>query len=80
MLNPKLFDELANKVSALAATTPAKDLEKNVLALLGSMLGRLDVVTRQEFDVQSEALARARSRLAALEARIADLEKQQTET
>ncbi|HTY03319.1 MAG TPA: accessory factor UbiK family protein [Rhodocyclaceae bacterium] len=75
MLEPKFFDELARRVSALIAATPAKDVEKNLRALLTSALGRLDLVTREEFDLQREALAQARARLAELEGKIAELEK-----
>jgi ubiquinone biosynthesis accessory factor UbiK len=74
MLNTKLFDDLAAKISALIAATPAKDVEKNLRALLTGALGRLDLVTREEFDIQREALARAREQLAALEAKVAELE------
>lgn len=74
MLDSRFFDELATKVSALIAATPAKDVEKNLRALLSSALGRLDLVTREEFDLQRDALTKARERLAELEARIAELE------
>lgn len=76
MPDAKLFEDLAARVSALIAATPAKDVEKNLRALLTGALGRLDLVTREEFDIQREALARARERLAALEAKIAELERQ----
>jgi BMFP domain-containing protein YqiC len=75
MLNSKLFDELSAKLSELAATSPAKDMEKNIRALLASLFARLDLVTREEFDVQSAVLAKAREKLSALEARITELEK-----
>ena len=75
MLEPRFFDELAQRVSALVAATPAKDVEKNLRALLSGALGRLDLVTREEFDLQRELLSRARDRLAELEAKIAELEK-----
>lgn len=75
MLEPRFFDELAQRVSALVAATPAKDVEKNLRALLSAALGRLDLVTREEFDLQRELLSRARNRLAELEAKIAELEK-----
>jgi BMFP domain-containing protein YqiC len=65
-------------VSELLATSPARDIEKNVRALVGAALGRLDLVTRAEFDVQVKLLARAREQLAALEARVAELERQNT--
>jgi ubiquinone biosynthesis accessory factor UbiK len=75
MLEPRFFDELARRVSGLVAATPAKDVEKNLRALLTAALGRLDLVTREEFDLQREALSRARNRLAELEARIAESDK-----
>jgi BMFP domain-containing protein YqiC len=75
MLNPKLFEEMTAKLSELAAAGPAKDVEKNVRALLSSLFSRLDLVTREEFDVQADVLARTREKLTALEARIAELEK-----
>jgi BMFP domain-containing protein YqiC len=74
MIEPSFFDELARRLSALVASTPAKDVEKNLRALLTSAMGRLDLVTRDEFDLQREALTRARDRLAELEAKIAELE------
>jgi BMFP domain-containing protein YqiC len=75
MLNPKLFEEMTAKLSELAATGPAKDVEKNARALLSSLFSRLDLVTREEFDVQADVLARTREKLTALEARVAELEK-----
>ena len=75
MLDAKLFDDIANKLSALIAATPAKDVEKNLRALVASTLARFDLVTREEFDVQRESLMRARERLAALEAQVAVLEE-----
>jgi len=74
MLDPKLFEELAGKVSALIAASPAKDVEKNARAMLASAFARLDLVTREEFDIQRELLARARAQLDQMQARIAELE------
>jgi BMFP domain-containing protein YqiC len=74
MLETKLLEDVAARVSALIAATPAKDVEKNLRALLTGTLSRLDLVTREEFDVQRAALARAREQLAALEAQVAALE------
>lgn len=75
MTTPRILDEIGAKLSELAANSPAKDIEKNVKALLGSAFGKLDLVTREEFDVQREMLAHARTRLLELEARVAALEK-----
>lgn len=74
MLNPKLLDDVSARISALMANTPAADIEKNLRALLSSFFGRLDLATREEFDVQREVLTRTREKLGQLEARIAELE------
>lgn len=76
MTSPRIFDELGNKLSELAASSPARDIEKNVKALLGSAFGKLDLVTREEFDVQREVLAHARQKLHELEDRVAQLESE----
>ncbi len=69
------LNEAAEKLSALLRQSPAKDIEQNLKAGLTAMLGKLDLVTREEFDVQRDVLARTREKLAALEARMAELEK-----
>jgi ubiquinone biosynthesis accessory factor UbiK len=74
MQQNRLFEELNAKISALLAQSPAKDAEKNLRALLATFFSRLDLVTREEFDVQARLLARSREQVAALEARIAGLE------
>lgn len=74
MSDAKFLDDLAAKISALLAASPARDLEKNLRALLAGTFTRLDLVTREEFDIQRELLMRTRERLALLEARIAELE------
>lgn len=76
MLNSKFLDEVSARLSELAASGPARDFEKNARALLAQGFAKLDLVTREEFDVQSELLSRAQQRLAALEARVAELEAQ----
>lgn len=71
----RILDELNKKIGELFAASPAKDLEKNVRALMSSAFSRLDLVTREEFDVQQEVLARAREKLQQMELRVAELEK-----
>jgi len=70
----KLVEEVSAKVSELLAASPARDVEKNVRALVSSALARLELVTREEFDVQAKVLVRTREKLAVLEARVAELE------
>ncbi|MDP2794377.1 MAG: accessory factor UbiK family protein [Sulfurisoma sp.] len=74
MLDPKTLEEFSARFSALIKATPAGDIEKNVKAFLASGLGRLNLVTREEFDVQREVLAETRRKLSALEARVGELE------
>lgn len=74
MANPKILDELGAKVSELLASSPAKDIEKNAKALLASGFSKLDLVTREEFEVQKEVLIRTREKLTELEHRVARLE------
>jgi ubiquinone biosynthesis accessory factor UbiK len=71
----KLFDDLDRRVRQAFAQSPAADLEKNVRALLTSFFARLDLVTREEFDIQRQVLLRTREKLAQLEAQIAELER-----
>lgn len=80
MLNAKFFEELSAKLSDAMKNSPAKDIEKNVRALLTQGFSKLDLVTREEFDVQAQVLARTRQQLTALEARIAAMEAQRKAT
>ncbi|CAE6703972.1 accessory factor UbiK family protein [Candidatus Nitrotoga fabula] len=72
----KFFDEISDKISKAVASSPAKDVEKNARALLAQGFSKLDLVTREEFDVQVQLLARTVEKLEALEARVAALEVQ----
>ena len=77
--NPNMFNELASKLGEALKQSPAKDIEHNLKAGVSAMLGKLDMVTREEFDVQTEVLARTRAKLEQFEARLAELEKQRAE-
>jgi ubiquinone biosynthesis accessory factor UbiK len=74
MLNSKTLDELAARIGKAFEASPAKDIEKNIKAMLQSGLTRLDLVTRQEFDIQAEVLRKTREKVERLEARVAALE------
>lgn len=77
MIEPKLIDELAKRFSDSLPSGMRQlqqELEKNVRAGLQTTFSRLDLVTREEFDVQQAVLARTRARLEALERQIAELE------
>jgi hypothetical protein len=75
MLDPKKLEDIGNKMNALLANSPAKDFEKNAKALMSGFLAKLDLVTREEFDIQAQVLARTREKLKELEARVEALEK-----
>lgn len=78
MIDPGVLDELAKR---LADAVPQgmrelqSDLDRNVRATVQSVLGKLDLVTREEFEVQTEVLARTRQYLTTLEGRVAQLEQ-----
>jgi BMFP domain-containing protein YqiC len=75
--DPRLIDDLARR---LAGSVPEsvvalrRDLEQNFKGVLQGRLAKLDLVTREEFDVQAAVLKRTREKLAALEKRLASLE------
>lgn len=71
-----LFSDFQNRVSEALRNSPAADIEKNVRAMMTQGFSKLDLVTREEFDVQSQVLARTRARLEELETRVAALEAQ----
>lgn len=70
-----VFNDLQNKVSELLKNSPAKDVERNVKAMLSQGFAKLDLVTREEFDTQAQVIARTRARLEELEKRVAELEQ-----
>lgn len=74
MLAKQLFEDLAAKISETVANSPAKDLEKNAKAMLGGAFAKMDLVTREEFDIQQQILIKTRTKLSEAEARLAALE------
>jgi len=78
MINTKIIDDLARQISNAVPTgvkTLQEDVEKNIRTLLAGAFARLDLVTREEFDVQSRVLARTREKLEQLEKQVAGLEQ-----
>ena len=74
MLNQKILDEVVTKVNELLAQSPVKDVEKNLKIMLAGLFTRMDLVTREEFEVQQEVLKRTREKLTELETKVANLE------
>jgi BMFP domain-containing protein YqiC len=71
MLNTKFFEEMSSKLNEAVANSPAKDFEKNARALLAQGFSKLDLVTREEYEVLAQRLEKLESRLAALESQSA---------
>lgn len=74
MPNQHFFDDLSAKLKDAVNSSPAKDIEKNMRALLMQGFAKLNLVTHEELEVQAQVLARTRELLVALEARVAELE------
>jgi hypothetical protein len=73
MTEKRLLEELAQRLNEAFRDTPAQDIERNLRALLVAWFDRLDLVVREDFEVQKKLLERAQAKLAELEARIAEL-------
>jgi len=77
MLDPKKLEDLAKQIADAVppgVKNMAEGAETRVKTVLQSQLSKLDLVTREEFDIQSQVLIRTREKLEAMEARIAELE------
>lgn len=70
----QFFNDVQAKMQQVLENSPAKDLEKNVKAFMSQGFAKLDLVTREEFDIQADVLTKTRNKLEALEARVAELE------
>ena len=75
MKNLAFIEDISNKIREVISNSPAGDLEKNIHALLQSMFTKLELVSREEFDVQAEVLRQTKEKLAALEKQTEALEK-----
>ena len=74
MLNNKTLQNLSNKIRDIIKDSPISDVEDNINALLKSTFTKMDLINREEFDVQTEVLKKTRAKLEALEIKITDLE------
>jgi BMFP domain-containing protein YqiC len=68
------FNDIQGKINQALESSPAKDIEKNVKAMMTQGFSKLDLVTREEFDIQAQVLAKTRAKLEALELRVVELE------
>jgi len=74
MADPRFLDEIGSRLSEVLAKSPARDVEKNVRALLSAFFERFDLVTREDFEVQKRVLERTQARIAELELRLGQVE------
>lgn len=74
-MDKTLFDDLSARINEALRSSPAQDLEKNVRALLSSWFDRMNVVMREDFEIQRKLLEQAQAKLAALEKRVSELEQ-----
>ena len=74
MLNTQFIEDLSIKIKEMSKTTPIGDLEKNLRALLQGAFTKMELVSREEFDVQADVLRQAREKLDLLDAKLSELE------
>ncbi len=74
MLNNEKLSEISNKIREIVKDSPLPDIEKNNDALLKGMFTKMELVTREEFDVQTEVLKRTRQKLEELEKKLSEIE------
>ena len=74
MLNNEKLNEISNKIREIVKDSPLPDIEKNIDALLKGMFTKMELVTREEFDIQTEVLKRTRQKLEELEKKLFDIE------
>ena len=76
MSKPNFFEDMQTRINQAIENSPVKDIEKNVKSMMSQGFSKLDLVTREEFDIQIAVLEKTRARLDALEQRVAELELQ----
>ena len=75
MTDKTLFEDLGQRINEALRNSPAQDIEKNLRVLLASWFDRMDLVLREDFETQKKLLEQAQAKLAALEARVSELER-----
>jgi ubiquinone biosynthesis accessory factor UbiK len=75
MFNAQAINEISNKINEMIKSSPLADVEKNINALIQGAFTKMELVSREEFDVQAEVLRNTREKLEKLEAKLAELEE-----
>ena len=76
MLNTEKINEISSKINELIKSSPIADIEKNIYALIQGVFTKMELVSREEFDVQTEVLRNTREQLTKMEAKLIELETQ----
>jgi BMFP domain-containing protein YqiC len=76
MFNSPVLNDLSNKIRDLVKNSPLEDMDKNIHALIQGAFTKMELISREEFDVQAEVLRNTREKLEKLEAKLAELEAQ----
>ena len=74
MLNSQVIIDLSNKIKEMLKNSPLSNADKNIHALIQGMFTKMELVSREEFDVQAEVLRNTREQLVALETKLIELE------
>ena len=74
MIDREKIQEISDKIREIIKNSPIEDMENNINALLRCMFTKLDLINREEFDIQTEVLKKTRLKLEALEAKLKALE------
>lgn len=75
MLNTEKINEISNKINDMIKSSPLADIEKNINALIQGAFTKMELISREEFDVQAEVLRNTREKLEKLEAKLVELEE-----
>ena len=76
MFNSQVVNDLSSKINEIIKSSPLADIENNINALIRGVFTKMELVSREEFDVQTEVLRNAREQLAKMEVTLAQLETQ----
>jgi len=76
MINSQILNDLYNRIKEIVSSSPLADMENNINALIQGAFTKMELVSREEFDVQAEVLRNAREKLSLLEEKLAKLEAQ----
>ena len=75
MFNSQVITDISNKIKELVKNSPLEDVDKNIHALIKGAFTKMELVSREEFDVQAEVLRNTREKLVQLEAKLAEIEE-----